>query len=243
MSDSTEQKALAARAVAADVQPGQSIGFGSGSTVMLAIAALAQRAETEHLDIVAVAGSFEVEAACRDAGLRVAPLGSIDLDWSIDGADEIDGRLNLLKGRGGAILRERIVAASSRRVVIVADQSKEVRRLGDHSPLVVEVVPAAARVAESELVALGADRVELRTATGGKDGPVITEGGNLLLDCWFDTYDVPLNARVRQVPGVVETGLFVGVCDEALIARSDAVWRGRRNGGAIEWSTVANPDV
>lgn len=230
-------KRAAARAIGARVRDGEVLGVGSGSTVLAAVAAIGQRIGAEGLRVAAVAASYEAEDACAAAGIDVIAAASRErLDWAFDGADEVDPHLDLLKGRGGAILRERIVATMAARFVIVGDESKLVERLGTNFPVPVEVAPAARHALPDALRALGASDVELRMCRGGKDGPVITEYGNLLIDARFPSIERGLDARIKAIPGVVETGLFEDICDELLVAKHDGLWRAVRGAGGVTWA-------
>lgn len=206
-----EKEALGAR-VAARAESGQVIGVGSGSTAFLALLALGERAAEEGLLLTTVPTSIEVGLACAAAGLAVSDLDAVRPDWGFDGADEVEesgGVVRLIKGRGGALFREKLVMASQATTLILADRSKLVTRLGERFAVPVEVVPRALHLVEERLERLGATEVALRLA-GGKDGPVVTEGGNLLLDARFDAIADALEAEIKAIPGVVESGLFIG---------------------------------
>lgn len=227
-----EQKVLAARtAVDALVSEGaifsgMKVGLGTGSTALPAVARLAELVADGTLkEIRAVATSFQTANFCADRGIRTFSLndGEIGgrLDLTIDGADEIDGRNNLIKGGGAALLLEKIVAYSSARYAIVADESKAVATLGTKFPLPVEIVGAARRSVEIALGGLGASCV-LREGVR-KCGPVITDNGNWILDClWRSPVDpAEMEREIKLLPGVVEVGFFTRLRPEAFIARAD----------------------
>lgn len=211
ISNLEEKRTLAAR-VAARVRDGQVIGVGSGSTAYLAIQALGERSAREGLSITAVPTSVEVAQVCAALGLPTAGLAEVRPEWGFDGADEVDerdGLVRLIKGRGGAMFREKLVMASQAETLILVDRSKRVERLGERFPVPVEVHPSALHLVEERLVALRAAEVTLRPA-GGKDGPVITENGHLILDARFEDVPNGLEERIAAIPGVIESGLFIG---------------------------------
>jgi ribose 5-phosphate isomerase A len=199
---------VAAR-VAQIAAEGETIGIGSGSAAYLALWAIGRRAQAESLRLAVVPTSYETETAAVTLGLPMVPLGRIKPSWSVDGADEVDRAGRVLKGRGGALFREKLLWASSGRIYLAIDATKFVDRLGSRFPLPVEVHPAAVTLATDALEAAGARSCELRIGHG-KDGPVITESGNLLVDAQFDEIPTGLHAALKQVPGVIETGLFEG---------------------------------
>jgi ribose 5-phosphate isomerase A len=213
-------KRAAGEAAAALVTDGMLVGLGSGTTVRFLVEALARRVR-EGLRIVGVPTSTETEALALANGITLADPDAV-IDLTIDGADEVErGTLRLIKGLGGALLREKIVAESSRRFVVVADASKIVATLGDKAPLPVEVVrfghPATAR----RLSDLGA-RPAMRLDRSG--APFITDGGNVIFDCaGFAPIRDPftLARQVRAIAGVVETGLFIDRAEQAIIGAPD----------------------
>jgi ribose 5-phosphate isomerase A len=212
-----QQKALAARTAAELVQDGQIVGLGTGTTVAYLLEALGERVRA-GLRFIAVPTSRET---ARLATVRGIPLTSLDdhprLDIDIDGADEVDPNLNLIKGRGGALLREKLVAAASGRFVVIADESKLVTRLGEHMPVPVEVVPFGWTVTLAALSRLGAV-----TKLRGEKTPFHTDNGNLIIDCRFAPQAAPneLAAQVKALPGVVEHGWFLGMASLAVIAHA-----------------------
>lgn len=210
-------KREAASKMAARLRPDEVVGVGSGSTSRLTLEALAARSAAEGFSWTAIATSYEVELACAEAGVPIVSLATRRPDWSFDGADEVDPTANLIKGRGGALLREKLVMAASPERYVVVDPSKLVGRLGERHPVPVEVVPEAVRLVLDELGRRGWRDVALR-AGGGKDGPVITERGNYLLD--VTVRDVPADAEawLKSLPGVVESGLFVGYAPTVVVA-------------------------
>jgi ribose 5-phosphate isomerase A len=204
------------------IESGMLVGLGSGSTATLAIEALGQKlARGELRDIVGVPTSIRTKALAEALGI---PLTTLDdrqhLDLTIDGADEADPRGDLIKGGGGALLWEKIVAVASRRYVIVVDETKVVRVLGERFPLPVEVVPFGWRTHLDAIVALGATP-SLRV--GGSGQPFVTDAGNYLIDCRFPNGMADprqVDRVLRDRPGVVETGLFLGMAPEVIVGRS-----------------------
>jgi ribose 5-phosphate isomerase A len=205
-----DDKLAVARRLAAEVKSGEVIGAGSGSTAFVAIHAIAERqAAGELVDVTLIPTSIEVQLTIAGLGLRVGDLAADTPSWLFDGADEVDPAGSLIKGRGGALFREKILfrATSDRRVLV--DSSKLVEHLGSRFPIPVEVEPIALPVAIPELEKLFPSEIEIRKATG-KDGPVITELGNLIVDCRFDEIATDLERRIKSITGVVESGLFQG---------------------------------
>jgi ribose 5-phosphate isomerase A len=205
----SEYKREAALKAAALITPGQVVGLGTGSTTAFVIEELGRRVREEQLKILCVVTSFSSLFLAREAGLSVAPLHQFsELDISIDGADEIDSALNLIKGGGGAHTLEKIVHAMSRRFIVVADHTKKVQQLGSKFPVPVEVIPEAMSLVKKRLLAMNAKSVDLRTGVN-KDGPIVTDNGNFLLDARFYIEDAEeLEREINTIPGVVENGIF-----------------------------------
>jgi ribose 5-phosphate isomerase A len=220
------EKAAAAQAALAEVKEGMLLGLGTGSTVAALLPLLAEQVRAGR-DIVAVATSEATQRLATSLGIRLAGLDEVEtLDLAIDGADEIDPKLNLIKGGGGALVREKIVAASSRRLVIIADRSKQVTTLGAF-PLAVEIVPFGAGATLRKLAQLVSQmsrdgQVTLRRQQGEA---VVSDNGNLLADCSFGTIKDPVAvARVlADMPGVVDHGLFLGMADCAYLGTPQGV--------------------
>jgi ribose 5-phosphate isomerase A len=216
--DTTTYKQKVGTAAAELVENGMVIGLGTGSTAAFLVQALAQRMKNGLVIKGAVPTSQETGRLASSLGI---PLVSLDtcstLDLVIDGADEIDPQRNLVKGGGGALLREKIVASAARRFVVIGDASKLVPRLGTHFPLPVEVVPFALTPVRKRLEALGAS-VEPRTHANQL---YITDNQNYILDCRFveGIHDpLALQEQIRAIVGVVEHGLFLGMASQALVA-------------------------
>src|SRR5438552_14462998 len=208
-------KETAAEEAVKYIDDGQIVGLGTGSTIRFVLANLARRIR-EGLNIRGVATSFETARLAKDAGI---PLLAEDEEWAIDitldGADQVDPHLNMIKGGGGALLKEKIVAAASLRFVVVVDESKRVPVLGGSFPLPVEVVPFGWRTLAKRLERLGC-RVTSRMKDGAR---LVTVVGHYILDLWFSKIDDPisLQAELEKTPGVVCTRLFVGLADLAVV--------------------------
>ena len=223
MADSETLKREAAERAVAFVQSGMVVGLGTGSTAVWAVRRIGALLADGQLQ--RIVGIPTAEVTAREAERCGVPLGSLDdypsVDVTIDGADEIDPALNLIKGLGGALLREKIVAAASRRLVIVADESKRVTQLATRAPVPVEVIRFARRPVAGYLASLGARVVERQ-----RDGrPFITDEGNVILDCHFAGLGDPreMARLIRAQPGVVEHGLFLGMATEAVVAGAGGV--------------------
>ena len=198
------------------VMDGHVVGLGSGSTAELFILELGRRVQTEGLDIIGVPTSKRSESIGREAGISISTLEEHDhLDITVDGADEVDPNLDLIKGLGGALLREKIVAAATQKEVIVVDESKLVHQLGTKSPLPVEIVQFSHGHTARVLSKLGCGPM-LRQKNSV---PFVTDNGNYILDCSFKGIDDPekLEIALHSTPGVVETGLFLGIADTVII--------------------------
>ncbi|WP_216857092.1 ribose-5-phosphate isomerase RpiA [Paenibacillus tritici] len=211
-------KQLAAEKAVEYVQDGMKVGLGTGSTAYWAIRKLGERVN-EGLKITAVATSQASEDQARELGIPLVSFSEVDsLDLTIDGADELDGTLQLIKGGGGALLREKIVAMGSTRMIVVADESKAVTTLGKF-PLPVEIVPFAWEWTVADLAKLGC-KPELRRSG---DELYKTDNGNYIADCRFEAIAsaADLALSLQRIPGVVEHGLFIGIASMAIVGKSD----------------------
>ena len=226
MSASNEAKRAAGEAGAALVEDGMRVGLGTGSTTAHALRALGERLRRGELKRVAgVPTSPAAERLARAEGIPLATLDEAGgLDLALDGADEVSPALNLIKGRGAAHAREKVVAAEAERFAVLADPSKEVERLGQQVPVPVEVMPmAAAGPATRFLKEAGATAVELRPGVA-KDGPVVTDQGLWVLDAHFGEAGLPDPHAFAEAlagrPGVLDHGLFLERATDVLIGRS-----------------------
>ena len=221
-----QEKQIAAQAAAQLVESGQIVGLGSGSTATCFVRMLAERVQ-QGLKIMGIPTSQATKELAEQLGIPLTTFEAHpEIDIDIDGADEIDPQLNLIKGGGGAFLREKIIASVSKRFVVIADSAKQVQTLGKF-PLPVEVVSFAQSLIAPRIEKLGAN-VALRLRTGGM--PYVTDEGHHILDCTFGAIADPpaLAARLREIPGVVEHGLFIGMAEMALIGRDGKVSQLRR---------------
>lgn len=212
-----EAKEHVAREIAATAKDGETIGAGSGSTVYLTLFELARRIHEEHLRIEVIPASKEISMTCIQLGIPQTTLWNKRPDWTFDGADEVDPQQNLIKGRGGAMFKEKLLIRSSRKTFIIVDPSKLVRQLGSKFPIPVEIFPDSLSYVESELQRLDASEIILRPAHG-KDGPIFTENGNFILDTRFKFIDDSLEERLKKITGVIESGLFIGYDIEVIVA-------------------------
>jgi ribose 5-phosphate isomerase A len=222
--DSDTQKRQAAARALDFVRPGMRLGLGTGSTARHFIELLGERVRA-GLDVVGVPTSEATAADARRCGIGLATLDEYpELDLTVDGADEIDPALNLIKGGGGALLREKIVASASRRMVVIADESKSVPVLG-RFPLPVEVVPFGLAATRRGIEAV-TGRTGIAVLRCTKDGHAfVTDGGHWIVDLALGSIaDVGgLAARLAMIPGVVEHGLFVGLAQAAILAGPQGV--------------------
>lgn len=185
------------------------IGVGSGSTVYIALLAMVKRIKHENLHIQVIPSSMEISMTCIQLGIPQTTLLDKKPDWTFDGADEVDPNNNLIKGRGGAMFKEKLLICNSKETYIIIDESKFVDKLGSKFPVPIEVFPISLPYVEQEVRALGATDVILRLAKG-KDGPILTENGNFIIDAWFSLIDNGLENRIKSITGVIESGLFIG---------------------------------
>ncbi|GAB4227454.1 MAG: ribose-5-phosphate isomerase RpiA [Elainellaceae cyanobacterium] len=207
------------RAAANRVKSGSVVGLGTGSTTAFAIQFLGERLKSGELtDIKGVPTSFQASVLAKQYGIPLTTLDEIDnIDIAIDGADEVDPQKNLIKGGGAAHTREKIVDSLAKEFIVVVDSSKLVDRLGSTFPLPVEVLPMAVTPVMKAIEDLGG-KPELRMGVK-KDGPVITDQGNMILDVTFGAIENPteLEKTLNNIPGVLENGLFVGVATLVLV--------------------------
>jgi ribose 5-phosphate isomerase A len=237
MTEPDDLKRQAAELAVNHIRSGMIVGLGTGSTAVHAVRRIgALLADGRLGDII---GIPTAEATAREAERCGIPLGTLDdhpvVDLAIDGADEIDPDLNLIKGLGGALLREKIVETAARQFIVIADDRKLVSRLGTRGPVPVEVIPFARRPVSEYLASLGAE-VKLRQIDGT---PFITDEGNLILDCYFNGLEDPLTMaqHIRRRPGVVEHGLFLGIATEAIVAGPQGVVTLKRRAAGISKTT------
>jgi ribose 5-phosphate isomerase A len=215
-----DPKEQAGRKAAEYVKSGMVVGLGTGSTAEWAIRALAERVETGQLsDIQCIPTSSTTRRLADELGLSIRGLEDVEwVDLTIDGADQVDENLNVIKGAGGALLREKVVAFSSGEMIIIVDESKLTKHLGEGVPVPVEVIPFAEAVVRQALTNLGAE-VEPRM---DGDDPYMTDNDNFILDCLYGQPFDPkhMEREIKRIPGVVESGLFVDMTDRVIVGQA-----------------------
>jgi len=218
------KKNAAFKAVEENVKKGMILGIGSGSTVVYAVMKIAEINKANDLNVKCIPTSFQAHQLIIENGLPLVTLDQYpEVDLDIDGADEIDKALNLIKGGGGCLVQEKIVASSSKKLVIIADYRKKSEKLGENwnKGVPVEVIPFGYVPILKKLQKLGG-RPKLRMAQA-KAGPLVTDNGNFIIDVDFGAIDNPsdINLKILQIPGVVDTGFFIGMTYKAYIGQKD----------------------
>ncbi|MDI9614024.1 ribose-5-phosphate isomerase RpiA [Methanothermobacter sp.] len=215
-------KRMAALRAVEEIKDGDIVGLGTGSTTHHFIVELGRRVREEELEVMGVPTSYQSMLLAAESGIGVTSLAEHDVDVAVDGADEVDPQFNLIKGGGAAHTLEKIVDSSAGRFIVIVDESKLVDRLGAF-PLPVEVIPAACRPVMVRLESMGAT-VTLRSCEG-KDGPIVTDNGNFVLDASFGVIDDPadLEVELNSIPGVVENGIFAGLADMVIAGTEGGV--------------------
>jgi ribose 5-phosphate isomerase A len=222
------KKAAADEAVEKSIDEDMILGVGSGSTVVYAVKKIAEMNRSQDLNLKCIPTSFQSSQLIINNGLTLASLDQYPrIDVTIDGADEIDKHLNLIKGGRGCLVREKIVASNSKELIIIADYRKKSEFLGENwkKGIPIEIVPFAHVPLMNKMKVLGG-KPQLRMAQA-KAGPLITDNGNFIIDVDFGMIKSPieLNGKISMIPGVVDTGLFVGMASKAFI--------GKRDGGVL----------
>lgn len=204
-----EEKEQIAKKVASNVKNGDVIGFGSGSTSYLTAIEIAKKINEENIRITAIPTSYEIKMLCTYFNIPTVTLEEKKPDWCFDGADEVDKNNWLIKGRGAAMFNEKLNMVMSDKTYILVDDTKIVNNLGEKFPIPIECNPKAINYVKQESYKLGAKQVDLRLALR-KDGPVITENNNIILDARFENINENLEKDLKSITGVIETGLFIG---------------------------------
>lgn len=210
-------------------------GVGSGSTVVYAVQRLAERVESEKLKVTCIPTSFQAKQLIIKHGLNLGELETNpNIDVTIDGADEVDSNMTLIKGGGGCLLQEKIIASCSKKLIVIADYTKDSVKLGDRykKGVPIEVIPMAYVPIKNKIISLYGGEIKLRSAVA-KAGPVVTDNGNFILDWMFANQNLDwekVNNTVKLIPGVVETGLFVNMCCKAYF--------GQPEGNVVERSVI-----
>lgn len=223
MSWTDKARISAAAQAIREIRDNTTIGLGSGNTILRALELAAERIRKENLKITFIPTSYQTEIAAKKLGLKTANLEEdTEPELALDGADQIQWRtLDLVKGGGAALLREKIVDSTARRLVIVVDEKKLAKTLGGPQPIPVEITPFG-YASTLEKIRQISEKTVLREA-GGKVGPVVTDNGNLIADAYFRSLRRPeiVNEKLKKIPGVIETGLFLDMCDVAYVGRKD----------------------
>ncbi|MGL6298556.1 MAG: ribose-5-phosphate isomerase RpiA [Methanobacteriaceae archaeon] len=215
-------KKIAAIAAAEEIKDGMIVGLGTGSTTHYFIEKLGEIARNNHWEIMGVPTSYQSFLLAKEQGIAITTLDEHDIDIAVDGADEIDADLNLIKGGGAAHTLEKIVDYSAAEFIVIADESKIVENLGAF-PLPIEIIPSSVKLVFSSLNDMGAAS-EIRMGQL-KDGPVITDNGNFVVDANFGLIENPveMEKELNSIPGVVENGIFSEIVDKAIIGTSEGV--------------------
>lgn len=219
-----EAKKNAALEAVKHIKGGLIVGLGSGSTAAYAIQEIGRLIHQKNWKILGVPTSYQAFLLAVDNGISITTLNEHPkLDLTIDGADQVDPDLNLIKGMGGALTKEKIVALASKQNIIVTDETKLTKKLGTNQPVPIEVLPFAIALVESRIKKMKGNPI-LREGKG-KVGPIITDNGNFIVDADFGPIDAPdkLNSELKSIPGLVETGLFINTADTVYIGASKGV--------------------
>lgn len=217
-------KKIAGYEAAKQVKDGEVVGLGTGSTTHYFINRLGERIISEEIEILGIPTSYQSFFIARDSGIQLTTLEEHDIDIAVDGADEVDPNFNLIKGGGAAHTIEKVVDNAARKFIVIVDESKMVEELG-RFPVPVEVIPQALKVVKKSLMEL--DGVPSLRMAQKKDGPVITDNGNFIIDTKFEKIIEPsqLEKDVNHIPGVLDNGIFSNIVDEVIIGTSNGIKR------------------
>ena len=196
-----EQKLILAKIIADKVENGQTIGFGSGSTSYLSTIEIGKKVKNEGLKIKAIPTSQYIENACKEYGIEIGNIMEDNIDWSFDGADEVDSENNMIKGMGNAMFKEKLNILQSPKNYILIDSTKIVQKLGESHPIPIEVFPKALKYVSSELEKLGAYEIIFKG---------MSENQNSILHVRFNDISKDLEKQIKSITGVIESGLFIG---------------------------------
>lgn len=222
MSEYEMPRRMAVMKAAEEIEDGYVIGLGSGSTIAAAIEEIAKVLKEKNLKTLFIPTSHQIELAAITYGLKLALFTEYpEPDLAIDGADQVDERLSLIKGGGAALGREKVVDASARKLLIVVDERKLVKKLGEQQPVPLEVLPFAHQAVIRKISKLGG-KPTLREGRG-KVGPIVTDNGNFIVDSDFGLIDDPANLerQLKSIPGIIETGLFVDMAHRVFVGKRD----------------------
>lgn len=225
MMNTEEMKKLVAKEALKYIEDDMIVGLGTGSTTAYFIKMLGKMIMNEELfDVYGLPTSYQARILALESGVPVVSLDEVDaIDIAVDGADEVDPHLNLIKGRGAALTMEKIIEYRAGTFLVLVDESKLVEYLGQKMPVPIEVIPAAWRVIKEELEVFNAT-ADLRMGVK-KDGPVVTDNGNFILDAKFERIEDPLDLEIElnNIPGVVENGIFADIADIVLVGTKEGV--------------------
>ena len=225
--EQVEQKKIAAKKAAEYIESGMKLGLGTGSTVNFFLEELGKKV-TQGLEVIGVPTSNQTEKICNELGIQITNLKKMpELDLTVDGADEIDQNLNLTKGGGGALLREKIVASASKKMIVIADESKLVRTLGKF-PLPIEVTQFGAEATKIKIKNVMVEmnmKPKLSMRIDKNNQPFVTDNNNLIIDAQLDEINNPneLEINLNNIPGVVENGLFINLASQAIISSKNGI--------------------
>jgi len=218
-------KMTAAKAAVSYVEDGQVVGIGSGTTIAHAIHYLGEKIKNSGMKILAVPTSFQSAMLLSEYNIPITTLGEHPvLDIAIDGTDEFDPYFNLIKGGGGALTQEKIIDSAAKYLIIISDESKRVKILGEKFALPIEIIPVAYQTVINKLKQDFTTEIQIRMANK-KLGPIVTDNGNFIIDARFDKIKDPekLEKELNNIPGVVENGLFVNITNMIIIGHEDKV--------------------
>ena len=223
--DQQKLKEKVGQELASRINDGDVLGIGSGTTVEATVRAIGERVKNEGLSVSGLPTSLQIAQLCNELGINTLPIDdSRTLAWGFDGADGVDADLRLIKGKGGALFKEKLIAAKCKELYIVVDESKIFDNLADACAVPVEVVSAAWKTAKDALLALGATSVEQRSVKMfDKDFLYFTENGNIIYDAKFDSISDDLEKEINLIPGVIDNGIFTNFTTEVLVASSDGI--------------------
>ncbi len=222
MTDTDKLKENVGQVASTLIRDGNVVGLGTGSTTHYFIKYLGERIKEEQLEILGIPTSYQSLLLGRQAGINITTLDEHDIDIAVDGADEVDANLNLIKGGGAAHTKEKLVDSSAKEFVVIVDNSKMVEKLGDF-PVPLEIIPDSVRIVREKVVEMGGNP-EIRMAIR-KDGPVITDNGNFILDTKFNEIENPkeLEMQLNTIPGVLENGIFSELADRVIVGKTSGI--------------------
>jgi len=222
LSEYESARRSAVKKAAQEIKDGYVVGLGSGSTIAQGLEEIRKVLEEKDLKVIFIPSSHQIELAAIGHNLRLGLLTEFpEIDLAVDGADQVDTKLNLIKGGGAALAREKVIDASAKRLVIVVDERKLVRKLGEGHAVPVEVLPFAWKAVANRILKIGG-KPTLREG-GGKVGPVVTDNGNFVMDVDFGPINDPyrLEHHLRAISGIVETGLFIDMTHAVYVGKRD----------------------